>query len=795
MMKFKLKIFLVVVLFGGLFSCGHKSKEEYAKGRNSFNKDWEFVKDVNVPVDELMNHNDQDVSWEKVSLPHTANIEPLVIKGNQWQGTCVYRKYFSLPKNLSDKHLGLCFEGAMQVAEVFLNGKLLYANLGGYLPFYVDITKIVEFGADNCLLVKLNNEDNPVVPPGKSLKVLDFNTYGGIYRNVWLDVKDPLHISNEMEVDHIAAGGVFVTYSNVSEESAKVHAQVDVKNDLGIEKEVEIQLELIDESEAVIGSSSQKQVVISNSTAKVNANIEVKKPKLWSPDSPSLYTLRVKVLSKGEELDSKNVKVGIRTFSITAQNGFAINGERLNLRGTNRHQEYPYVGYAISDNANYRDAWKIKMAGFNTVRLSHYPQSQSFLNACDELGILVMDAIPGWQFFGDEEFQKNAIQDVRKMVRADRNHPSVIMWESSLNESAMNQSFMEKSHQAVHEEYPGTNVYTCGWKDFAYDVFNPARQHAKPPYYWNKYEKNKPFFIAEYGDWEYYAQNAGFNQKAFQNLSDEERNSRQLRGYGQKRLLQQALNYQEAHNSNLQGKAIGDANWLMFDYNRGYAPDLESSGIMDIFRLPKFAYYFYKSQTNIGESKLKQFVEPMVAIANYYNDPSFLNVKVYSNCEEVELLVNGKSAGKQKPDQDKNSTHLAHPPFSFQLTSFIPGELVAKGYVDGKVVSEAVQKTPGNAVALKLWIDESGKKLASGCNDQVFAYAAVVDKEGNILPLAINSVQFLVDGAAEIIGANPINAEAGIATVLLKAGDLSGDIRLTAVSDGLREGTLEVYIE
>jgi len=764
-------------------------------GRNSFNKGWEFVKDVNAPVDELINQKDNDFSWEKVSLPHTANIEPLVIKGDQWQGTCIYRKYFSLSKDLSAKHLGLYFEGAMQVAEVFLNGKLLYTNLGGYLPFYVDITKDVEFGTDNCLFVKLNNEDNPVVPPGKSLKVLDFNTYSGIYRNVWLDVKDPLHISNEMEVDHIAAGGVFVTYSNVSEELAKVNVQADLKNDLDTEKQVEIQLELIDDSEVVSGNSSQIQVVKSNSTAKLNADIEVKQPKLWSPNSPSLYTLIIKVLSKGKELDRKEVKVGIRTFSITAQEGFTINGNPLNLRGTNRHQEYPYVGYAISDNANYRDAWKIKMAGFNIVRLSHYPQSQAFLNACDELGILVMDAIPGWQFFGEEEFQKNAIQDIRKMVRVDRNHPSIIMWESSLNESEMSKTFMEKSHEAVHEEYPGSDVYTCGWQDFAYDVFNPARQHARPPYYWNRYEKDKPFFIAEYGDWEYYAQNAGFNQKTFQDLSDEERNSRQLRAYGQKRLAQQALNYQESHNSNLQGKAIGDANWLMFDYNRGYTSDLESSGIMDIFRLPKFAYYFYKSQTNIGESKLNQFTEPMVFIANYYNDPSFLNVKVYSNCEEVELWVNGKSVGKQKPDQDKNSTHLNHPPFTFHLASFTSGELVAKGYVDGKAATEAIQKTPGEAVALKLWIDESGKKLASGCNDLVFAYAAVVDKESNILPLAENSIQFFVDGTAEIIGANSINAEAGIATVLVKAGDLPGDIKLKAVSEGLQDGTLKVNVE
>ncbi len=789
MMNFRLAF---ILLLGVLYSCSSDGLEDYNEGRNSFNKGWDFVKDVQLSADEV---NQSDMNWESVTLPHTANIEPLVIKGDQWQGDCVYRKVFNVDDRFEGKHLGLYFEGAMQVAEVYLNGQLLHKNLGGYLPFYVDISNHVKFGQKNNLIVKLNNEDNPQVPPGKALDVLDFNIYSGIYRNVWLDIKDPLHISNEVEVNHEAAGGIFVRYSHVSESSSTVHVQVDVKNDRATDEEVELSVQLKDQDQQVASVNSELSSVDSNSTKVISTAFEVKNPKLWSPNSPHLYTLIAEVKSSGKVIDSQSIKVGIRTFSISAKDGFVINGKPLKLRGTNRHQEYPYVGYAISDNAHYRDAWKIKDAGFNMVRLSHYPQSQSFLNACDELGILVMDAIPGWQFFGDQEFQKNAYNDIRKMVRVDRNHPSIILWEASLNESGMSHDFMKKAHNIVHMEYPGSDAYTCGWLDEVYDVFIPARQHAKPPHYWNQYQKDKPLFIAEYGDWEYYAQNAGFNQKAYQDLSDEERNSRQLRAHGQKRLAQQALNYQEAHNSNLQGNAIGDANWLMFDYNRGYAPDIEASGIMDIFRLPKFAYYFYKSQAVIGESSLEDFAKPMIAITNYYNDPSFLQVKIFSNCDEVELWVNGESMGKQKPDQDVNSTHLVNPPFTFQLSAFTPGELVAKGYVNGKEVCSTAQKTPLEAKAIKVWIDESGKPLQSGCNDLVFAYAAVVDAQGTILPLAKNSISFNINGDAQIIGSNPMNAEAGIATVLLRAGESAEEIQLTAGSDGLESGTLEIKVQ
>ncbi|MFY7741621.1 MAG: glycoside hydrolase family 2 TIM barrel-domain containing protein, partial [Flavobacterium sp.] len=494
--------------------------------------------------------------------------------------------------------------------------------------------------------------------------------------------------------------------------------------------------------------------------------------------------------------DSQTLKTGIRKAELKAD-GFYLNDQKVFINGTNRHQEYPYIGYALSDEANYRDAIKIKNAGFDFVRLSHYPQTEAFLNACDEVGLLVMNCISGWQFVGDEKFIENSYQEIRDFSRRDRNHPSIIFWEVSLNESDIKEPYMQKANQILKAELPYAHIYTAGWIDNPnYDIYIPARQHGKAPDYWNNYEKgNRKIFIAEYGDWEYYAQNAGFNQTAYANLKEEERTSRQLRGFGEKRLLQQAFNYQEAFNSNLKGKhTIGQANWLMFDYNRGYADDIESSGISDIFRIPKFTHYFYQSQRSPNVKLSEKLVSgPMVYIANYWNEKSSLDVTVFSNCDEVALYLNEELIAKQKPLRNAFSEQLPHPPFVFTLPSFQKGNLRAEGFIKGKKVSEQIVKSAEQASSIHLHFDESTVKINPDYPDVVFVYASVVDANGTIVSDATLLVEFSLEGEnATLIGQNPIAAEAGIATILVRTKNLKKPIKIRAKSTNLKEATLEI---
>lgn len=730
---------------------------------------------------------ESDTLWQDVTLPHTLRIEPLLVN-DQWQGTAFYQKTFTLEDVEGKKHF-LYFEGVMHEADIWVNGKHLSHHVGGYLPFEVDITEAITPGQTNLLEVKVNNEDNPDIPPGKPLKELDFNYYGGIYRNVYLVTTNQVYITNAVAADKHASGGVLVRFDDVSGESANGWIQLHIRNESAAAQWIHFKATLANAEGESLQFTSEKLLIQPNEDGELAMDFLVKNPQLWSTQKPALYQLTIDLLANNAIVDELTQKVGIRKIEMNGD-GFFLNGERLYIRGTNRHQEYPYVGYALSDEAQYRDAVKIKNAGFDFVRMSHYPQAKAFMQACDELGLMVMNCIPGWQFIGGEEFIENALQDCRDMIRRDRNHPSVVFWEVSLNETQMPEEFIQKATGILKTELPFDGIYSAGWVDHpAFDLFIPARQHGQPPDYWNFYKDGKRnVFIAEYGDWEYYAHNAGFNQTQFADLQEEERTSRQLREYGEKRLLQQALNFQEAANSNRKGIAtIGDANWVMFDYNRGYADDLEASGISDIFRIPKFTYYFYQSQRPPDILLKPNLVSgAMVKIASHWTQNSPTDVKIYSNCEQVELYLNDKLIARQQTAKDQYSTHLQHPPFIFQIGTFEPGELRAVGFIANEPVATHTILTPQSANNLKIDVDLSAIPISRNAADVVFIYASILDENGTLMPYAHHVVEFSADGETELIGENPVQAKAGIAVILMRTNSFKEAIKIIATSPGLK---------
>ena len=743
-----------------------------------FNHGWRFQR---IDEGSLPEQPSRTADWSLVSLPHTPRLESRVVN-DQWQGIAFYSKSFAAPPNWRGQTVMLRVEAAMNVADVRLNGRPVARHLGGYLPFTIDLTPHLRIGAANELLIRLDNRDNPITGP-KPLKDLDFNTYGGLYRGVRLIVKPPVHLSDEMLADRVAGGSLFVTYPEASAARATVRIAADVRN-AGPGAAVAEVSHLLYDGRRVVGRSRGSVSLAPGATGRSLQTILVDKPALWSPKKPHLHRLVTIVTGASGAPDTTSTRIGIRRIGIDGDR-FVINGERMFLRGVNRHQEYPYVGYALSPQADYRDAKRIKEAGFDYVRLAHYPHSPAFMAAADELGLVLLDSILGWQFYNpDPAFRAQVVKTCRDMIRRDRNHPSVIAWECSLNESAMPKDLVREFNTVVHQEYPGDQAWSAGWQNDGYDIFLQARQHRlqhyEPP--------GRPYIVSEYGDWEYYAQNAGLNQSAWANLKEEERTSRQALGSGEARLLQQATNIQEAHNDNFRYPAFADGYWVMFDYNRGYADDLELSGVMSLERLPKFSYWFFRSQRDAGEASRLFESGPMVHIASYWMPGSSETIRIFSNAEEVELKLNGRSLGRRRPARNPMSDRLAHPPFLFDAGKFQPGTLEATAYIGGRVVARHRVTTPSAPRSLQVELDDAG--VAPGAGDLVFARARAVDSNGQPVPGAAQNVSFSATRDFEIVGSREALMEGGTASILVRVSRSQPSGKVIARTNGLRSGEL-----
>lgn len=724
-------------------------------------------------------------NWEKINLPHTPFVEPLVVL-HQWQGICYYRKILNVSKKEIDKQLWLEFEGAMHLADVWVNGQHLIQHSGGYTPFVVDVTGMLHADRGNEILVRLDNRNNPLIPPGKPLETLDFCYYGGLYCDVNLIVKHPVHITHPIMANEVAGGGIFVTYPYVSKQEAEIKVKTQVSNKVGTQRHLTIRHTLYEWSKKKgrgkkVALVESPLVLAAGTTQHHTQQFTVNNPKLWYPDSPALYVLRTEVMDGRKVTDCEDTRIGIRRIEMTREKGFVINDKPLKLEGSNRHQEYPYVGNAISDQAQYRDMYQIRDNGFNTVRLGHYPQDPSVLEACDELGLLVIEPIPGWQFFNKAQgFVDHTYKDIRDLIRRDRNHPSVIMWETTLNESWPPKSWKDQAVRIAHEEFPGDQCYTSG-DTYGYDGFDVCYNDWKEGYN-RPNTTSKPGFIREYYDYEF-----GGHYST----------TRVTRGDGDYALMQNAWNAQWSHNRYraYYPWTIGGAVWSMYDYNRGCCDNICYSGLADLFRLPKFGLLYFRTQMKEGTFTPAGPMTYEVFINSHWLEGSSDTLQVYGNVDEVKLQLNGRVIARQYPD-DKPSTseyvsrpdggnaeNIDFPPFTFFNVNWERGELKAIGYKDGKAVAEHVVRTPGAVEAMDITYFESG--VSASCRDLLIVYVNLKDLQGTGCFGENNrEVKLEVLQGGELRGPATIKAEAGVASFLVATTD-SPMLVLKAVSGNL----------
>lgn len=724
-------------------------------------------------------------NWEKINLPHTPFVEPLVVL-HQWQGICYYRKILNVSKKEIDKQLWLEFEGAMHLADVWVNGQHLIQHSGGYTPFVVDVTGMLHADRGNEILVRLDNRNNPLIPPGKPLETLDFCYYGGLYRDVNLIVKHPVHITHPIMANEVAGGGIFVTYPYVSKQEAEIKVKTQVSNKVGTQRHLTIRHTLYEWSKKKgrgkkVALVESPLVLAAGTTQHHTQQFTVNNPKLWYPDSPALYVLRTEVMDGRKVTDCEDTRIGIRRIEMTREKGFVINDKPLKLEGSNRHQEYPYVGNAISDQAQYRDMYQIRDNGFNTVRLGHYPQDPSVLEACDELGLLVIEPIPGWQFFNKAQgFVDHTYKDIRDLIRRDRNHPSVIMWETTLNESWPPKSWKDQAVRIAHEEFPGDQCYTSG-DTYGYDGFDVCYNDWREGYN-RPNTTSKPGFIREYYDYEF-----GGHYST----------TRVTRGDGDYALMQNAWNAQWSHNRYraYYPWTIGGAVWSMYDYNRGCCDNICYSGLADLFRLPKFGLLYFRTQMKEGTFTPAGPMTYEVFINSHWLEGSSDTLQVYGNVDEVKLQLNGRVIARQYPD-DKPSTseyvsrpdggnaeNIDFPPFTFFNVNWERGELKAIGYKDGKAVAEHVVRTPGAVEAMDITYFESG--VSASCRDLLIVYVNLKDLQGTGCFGENNrEVKLEVLQGGELRGPATIKAEAGVASFLVATTD-SPMLVLKAVSGNL----------
>jgi beta-galactosidase len=497
----------------------------------------------------------------------------------------------------------------------------------------------------------------------------------------------------------------------------------------------------------------------------------------WSLTHPALYQLELKLFEEDREADWKRKRVGFRE-AVFRKDGFYLNGERIKLFGLNRHQTFPYIGGAAPARLQRKDADILKdELGCNIVRTSHYPQAVQFLNRCDEIGLLVFDEIPGWQWIGDSDWKALALRDLESMIIRDRNHPSVVLWGVRINESPDDEALYRATNELAHRLDPtrqtgGVRFFQSS--QFLEDVFtyNDFSDGVEAPL-------NTPHLISEFGG-------HMFPTKSYDS---------------EERQVEHALRHARIHDQQMgMADVTGAIGWCAFDYNThrefGAGDRICHHGVMDIFRLPKFAACFYESQ-------IAPTVRPVLRAATFWTfgeragagvDPLI----VFSNCEAIEVYKGEELHGRYQPDHE-TYPHLAYPPFTvpgFDLNAvfgFNYRDLRIVGYLGGVPVIE--QRISSDGLPFELTLEADDATLDATGADMTRLVFKLVDRFGNRQPYTTRVVSFTLEGPGELVGTNPFPLVGGQAAVYVRAGREPGEIKLRASVPGLDAAEVTIKVQ
>lgn len=707
-----------------------------------------------------------------VQLPHT-NVElPYhYFSEAAFQTISCYEKIFKSPELSENQILRIRFEGVMAWAKVYLNNVYLGEHLGGYTPFSFEIQEIVKEHEDNFLTVVVDSTERPDVPPFGG--VIDYLTYGGIYREVYLEIYEPLFINN------VKAEAVDVL-------KPVKGLKLDILTDNRIEKvgvETDVIVTLTDLSGRVIAEKSES-VAIEPGKQHFTVSVEnIKDICLWDINDPTLYLINVEIkyANKSEKF---NTRFGFRECAFTPK-GFLLNGKKLKIVGLNRHQSYPYVGYAMPKRVQQKDADIIKYElCCNTVRTSHYPQSTHFLDRCDEIGLLVFEEIPGWQHIGNEEWKEVALQNIQEMIERDWNHPSIIIWGVRINESNDDDSFYERTNKlarsldntrqtggvrCIRNSKLLEDVYTMN--DFVHSGNNIGLNKQQDI---TGLSADVPYLITEYNGHMYPTKKAD----------------------NEERQVSHVLRHLKVQDASWADESISGAiGWCAFDYNThsdfGAGDMICHHGVMDMFRIPKFAAYTYGSQ-------ISPEVKPVLVPVTYWargerSECTVFPLVVLSNCDWISLKF-----GNYDPipvyEKSKEFKHLPYPPFIID-TSVIPIEQINQwgmkwedgiitGYIGGKPVKEV--KMARNPLPSKLMVAADDHTLTSGEKDATRVVVKLVDQYNRPLPFINAVVRLKISGNARILGPEEIFLTGGSAGFWVESNGMAGEIKIDIVCGGFK---------